>query len=134
MNPHILFVDDEAPIRELLSLSFRKKGWTVTTAMNAAQARSLAAEGPFTLAILDVNMVGEDGLGLLGFFKEKYPKMPVLMFTGMYDASVDKTALAQGASAVMRKTESLNSLYLEVCRHLPNDGGAEVRVKLSVPA
>ena len=77
MTPHILFVDDEAPIRELLSLYFRKKGLEVTTALTAAQAKELAASVPFTLAILDLNLAGENGVDLLGFFKSNYPNVSV---------------------------------------------------------
>src|SRR4051812_13835419 len=62
---HILFVDDEAPIRELLALFFRKKGMEVTTAMNIEQAKELAAAVPFDLAIVDVNLAGQNGLELL---------------------------------------------------------------------
>ena len=89
--------------------------------MNAAQAKVLAAERRFTLAILDINLVGENGLGLLAFFNAKYPDMPILLFTGMNDESLRNTALVQGARAVLHKTESLNSLYSEVCQHLPKD-------------
>ena len=70
MTPHILFVDDEAPIRELLTLYFRKKNWEVTTAMTVAQGKETAAKVPFTLAIVDLNLAGENGLELLDFFKK----------------------------------------------------------------
>ena len=121
MAPHILFVDDEAPIRELLALSFRKKGWNVTTAITATEAKTLAAQVPFTLAILDVNLAGENGLELLSFFKANYPNMPVIMFTGLTEKDLMDKAVAKGASGFMLKTESLNELYLEVCRHSPKN-------------
>jgi len=119
VTPHILFVDDEAPIRELLSLYFRKKGWDVTTAVTAGEARALAAQTAFTLAILDVELAGENGLELLGFFKSNYPNLPVIIFTGQSIDELAEKALAQGAAGIMKKTESLNALYAEVCRHLP---------------
>ena len=119
MNRPILFVDDEAPIRELLSLYFRKKGLNVTTAMTAQQARELAAKVPFTLAIVDVNLAGENGLELLGFFKSNYPQVPVIIFTGLTGQDLVDKALASGASGFMRKTEPLDALFTEVSRHLP---------------
>ena len=101
MTPHILFVDDEAPIRELLSLYFRKKGLEVTTALTAAQAKELAASVPFTLAILDLNLAGENGVDLLGFFKSNYPNVPVVIFTGQSMNEVHHEQLfSQGAKAV----------------------------------
>ncbi len=119
MSAQILFVDDEAPIRELLSLFFRKKGIEVTTAVTAAQARELAAEVPFSLAILDVNLEGENGLELLSHFKQQYPNAPVIIFTGLTGQDLVEKAKAGGANGFMRKTEPLAAVYAEVCRHLP---------------
>lgn len=119
MNRHILFVDDEAPIRELLSLYFRKKGLEVTTAMTSQQAKDLAAKVPFSLAVVDVNLAGENGLELLSFFKAQYPQVPVIIFTGLTGQDLVEKALASGASGLMRKTEPLDALFAEVSRHLP---------------
>ena len=120
VNPHILFVDDEAPIRELLSLYFRMKGFAVTTAMTGAEAMELADQNGFNLAIVDLNLAGENGLQLIGFLKSNYPKLPVIIFTGM-GGTDDLAAKAQaaGADGFMRKTESLDTLFAEVVRHLP---------------
>ena len=122
MIPHILFVDDEAPIREMLSLYFRKKGFTVTVAVTGQDAMELMDQVPFNLAILDVNLAGENGLQLLGFMKSNYPERPVIMFTG-YESDPDllEKALASGANGFMRKSESLDSLFAEVRKHLPVD-------------
>lgn len=120
MKQHILFVDDEAPIRELLSLYFRKKGLEVTTAMTADQAKELAGTIPFSLAILDVNLAGENGLDLLGFFKKSHPRVPVIIFTGLTGEDMLEQAKAAGADGFMRKTESLGTLFREVSAHLPS--------------
>ena len=121
-SQHILFVDDEAPIRELLSLFFRKKGMDVTTAVDSAQARELATKVPFTLAIVDVNLAGENGLELLSFFKTNYPAVPVIVFTGLTGQDLVEQAMAGGANGFMRKTEPLAALFEEVSRHLPSQG------------
>jgi DNA-binding response OmpR family regulator len=122
VTPHILFVDDEAPIREMLSLYFRKKGFTVTAAVTGQEAMELADQETFNLAILDVNLAGENGLELLGFMKSNHPELPVIMFTG-YESDPDllEKALSGGASGFMRKSESLDSLFAEVRKHLPAD-------------
>ncbi|HWX18446.1 MAG TPA: response regulator [Candidatus Binatia bacterium] len=121
MKSHILFVDDEAPIRELLSLFFRKKGLQVTTATTAQEAKDCAARGGFHLAILDLNLAGENGMELLADFKTRLPQMPVIIFTGLAGEDLVEQARARGADGFMRKTESLGTLYEEVCRHLPAD-------------
>jgi DNA-binding NtrC family response regulator len=120
VTPHILFVDDEAPIREMLSLYFRKKGFTVTAAVTGQEAMELVDRVAFHLAILDVNLAGENGLALLGFMHSNHPELPVIMFTG-YESDPDllEKALSAGASGFMRKSESLDSLFAEVRKHLP---------------
>ena len=119
MNPHILFVDDEAPIREILSLYFRKKGFEVTTAVTCDQARELVRQTPFSLAILDIGLAGENGLDLLKLFKKDYPKLPVIIFTGLEpDDDLIQQVRAGGADGFMRKTEPLSNLFTEVQRHL----------------
>jgi two-component system response regulator HydG len=119
VSAHILFVDDEAPIRELLALFFRKKGWQVTTAMTAQEAKKLPVLPQISLAILDVNLAGENGLELLSFFRTNYPKMPVIIFTGLSGQDLVAKALVGGASGFMAKGDSLDSLFATVCRHLP---------------
>jgi DNA-binding response OmpR family regulator len=125
MNPQILFVDDEAPIRELLSLYFRKRGLSVTTARTAAEAKESTTNSGVDLAILDVNLAGENGLELVGFFKEHYPHVPIIIFTGLTGEDLVEKALAAGARGVMRKSESLGVLFTEVRRYLPAQSGEQ---------
>jgi DNA-binding NtrC family response regulator len=120
VTPHILFVDDEASIREMLSLYFRKKGFEVTTAVTGQEAMELVDQVPFSLAIVDVNLAGENGLELLGFVNSNYPYLPVVMFTGYgSDPALLEKALSRGASGFMHKSESLDALLAEVRKHLP---------------
>jgi CheY-like chemotaxis protein len=120
MSTHILFVDDEPPIRELLSICFRKRGFQVSVACTVQEARQLARNTTFDLAILDLELGGENGLDYLRLLKSDYPHMPVIIFTGL---DCDQQLLAQarsaGANALLSKTESLHTLLAEVGRHLP---------------
>src|SRR5258707_433906 len=88
MTPHLLFVDDDIPIRETLSLYFKKKGITVATAACGEEAIRLAEETAFNLAILDVNLGNEDGLDLLQTFRRLHSTLPVIMFTGMTEQTL----------------------------------------------
>ena len=115
MQPHILFVDDEAPIRELLSLFFRKKDYRVTTATTAEEGLRLLENGEFDLVILDVNLAGEDGLKLLKRVKAERPTLPVILFTGLgYQPELLKRARQLGANGFMAKTEPLGDLFAAV--------------------
>ncbi len=117
MTPHLLFVDDDIPIRETLSLYFKKKGITVATAGSGEEAIRLAEKTSFNLAILDVNLDHESGLDLLQTFRRLHPNLPVIMFTGMSDdPALLERAMAKGASAFMSKTDPLDKLFNEVQR------------------
>jgi len=93
MKPHIIIIDDEAPIREMLSLYFRQKGFEVATAVTGQQATQLLRDRRFHLAILDVDLNEESGLDLLNHFKSKYSEMAVVMFGGTLDEELPKKAL-----------------------------------------
>ena len=58
MQPHLLFVDDEGPIRELVSIFFRKKGYEGTTATTGEEAMELADQKSYDVAILDIDLAG----------------------------------------------------------------------------
>ena len=62
---HILVVDDDDRIRELLKRFLSREGYRVTAAPDAEAARRLMGTMAFDMAILDVMMPGEDGLSLL---------------------------------------------------------------------
>ena len=119
MKPHILFVDDDAKLCELLSLYFNSRGFDVTTAINGAQARSLMDQARFDLAVLDVNLGGESGLDVLDFVKSKCPALPVLMFTGTdVDEDLVRKTLRGRAEGIMHKTGSLEGLLTAIRWHL----------------
>ena len=117
MSQHILFVDDEVPIRETLKLYFKTKHIAVSTAESGAEAIRMFGETPFTLVILDLKLGEENGLDLLDRFKAMNPSLPVIMFTSLGDdPALVRDALAKGASAYMSKTEPLDNLLKEVKR------------------
>ena len=120
MNPRILFVDDEAHMRDLLSLYLRAQGMEVTAAATGEQAKELFSQVPFDLTILDLNLAGADGLDVLDFIKRKDSQHRVIIFTGVEeDVLLLKKSLLGRADAVVRKMSSLASLLAEVRRHLP---------------
>ena len=120
MNPRILFVDDEAHMRDILSLYLRDKGIEVTTVATCHEAMELFRQVRFDLTILDLNLATGDSLGVLDFIKRNDSKHPVIIFTGVdADELFLKKALVGRADAVVRKMSSLSSLLAEIRRHLP---------------
>ena len=120
MNPQILFVDDEANIRELMTLYLRAHGMEVTAVATGEQARERFGQIPFDLTVLDLNLAGADGLDVLAFIKRSDPRHPVIIYTGVNEGELflKKTLLGR-ANAVVPKLSSLASLLAVIRQHLP---------------
>ena len=100
MKEHILVVDDEAPTRELLSIFFKRRGCTVTTASTGTDALRLVNELPVRLLILDIEL-GEElsGLDLLEPIKKNRPELAVILFSGIVlDEQTLQKARQKGAA------------------------------------
>ncbi len=114
-TPHILFVDDDAKMCELLALYFEAKGLRLTAATTAAQAEGLIHATRFDLAILGVNLGGVSGLDLLELIKRETPAVPVLMFTGLeVDEDLVSKTLHGRAEGIIHKTQSLEGILTAV--------------------
>ena len=78
--PHLLVVDDDRRIRDLLSRFLSTEGYRISTADSAAMARAKLASLSFDLLILDVMMPGETGFEFAKHIRET-SSVPILMLT-----------------------------------------------------
>jgi DNA-binding NtrC family response regulator len=126
MKQHLLIVDDEPPVRELLQTYFKKHDYEVTTAGSAAETYRLADEVPLHLVILDVLLPDTDGLEVLQNLKSAHPNLPVIIMTGIgFDEELLQEAIRKGASGYVSKTLPLDQLLMEVHRTLKYKSGAK---------
>ena len=86
----LLIVDDNLASREMLSRSFRQRGYAVTVARDGNQALEFLRRGSFDLILLDINMPGASGFAVLEAARAAYPAtaLPVIMVTA-HDRSED---------------------------------------------
>jgi len=101
-SPHLLIVDDDREIRDLLSRFLAKHGYRVSAAKDAREARRLLADSRIDLAILDIMMPGEDGLALCRDIRAKSP-LPVIMLTAMGEEMDRIIGLEVGADDYLPK-------------------------------
>jgi CheY-like chemotaxis protein len=80
----ILVVDDEATVRQLLSVFLEAKGYTVKTASDGEEAAELFQQEPESIALLltDLTMPGTNGLELIHKIKAIKPELPVVAMSG----------------------------------------------------
>ena len=83
-KPHILVVDDEDDIRDILQDILQDEGYEVSTAENAEQARIRFKEKQPNLVLLDIWMPKEDGMSVLNGWVEssQLNETPVIMISG----------------------------------------------------
>lgn len=99
----LLIVDDDDRFRERLALAFRRRGYEVVTAGSAEEAVAAAGRIPFTAAVLDLCMPGDNGLVLLERLRGLRPDLRVLVVTGYGSIRTAKDALRQGAVDYLTK-------------------------------
>lgn len=80
-HPELLVVDDEAEIGAILEEYFSEQGYKVVTCANAAMAREIVGHKLPDIAILDINMPGEDGLSLARWLRATHPMLGIIMLT-----------------------------------------------------
>jgi DNA-binding response OmpR family regulator len=115
MKQHVLVVDDEAPIRDLLTNYLERFGYQVTAVATGAEAMQLA--GSANIVVLDIALLDCDGMEVLAALRLAHPELPVIMLTGMgFDSELVRKAQQQGAAGYLTKGLPLQELLLEV-RH-----------------
>ena len=110
---HVLIVDDDTRIRDLLSRFLREHGYRVTTAEHAADARSKLSSLAFDLLVLDVMMPGENGFDLIKALRET-SEVPVLMLTARSDVGDRLRGLELGADDYLGKPFDPKELLLRI--------------------
>ena len=110
---HLLVVDDDDRIRNLLKEYLARAGFRVTGAPDAAAARKLVLSLDFDLMVLDVMMPGEDGFSLARWIRSRQ-STPVLMLTAR-DAANDRIeGLSLGADDYLSKPFDPRELVLRI--------------------
>ena len=104
---HLLIVDDERSICELLEISFRKEGHRVETATNGEAAKRKLSSQIFDIVVSDICMPDMDGVELLRYCKEVSPVTVFLLITGVptIDTAID--AVNFGADRYVIKGDRL---------------------------
>jgi len=111
--PHLLVVDDDRRIRDLLSRFLSTEGYRISTADSAAMARAKLASLSFDLLILDVMMPGETGFEFAKSIRQT-SAVPILMLTARDAAASRITGLELGADDYVSKPFEPRELSLRV--------------------
>jgi two-component system phosphate regulon response regulator OmpR len=114
---HILVIDDDTRIRDLLAKFLKDNGFFVSTAKDAYDARNTLKEYIFDLIIVDVMMPGESGVEFTAKLR-KTEKTPVLMLTARGEVEDRISGLESGADDYLPKPFEPRELLLRIQRIL----------------
>ena len=113
----ILIVDDDEVIRDTLK-ELLSEHYVCKTAGTADEAFARLAEKPYDLVLTDISMPGISGLELLGRVLELYPKMPVIVVSGISDQEHVQGLIKLGAFDFLLKPFRLEVVEKSVRRAL----------------
>ncbi|MGE5269903.1 MAG: response regulator [Thiohalocapsa sp.] len=125
IEPHLLVVDDDVRLRELLRRYLSENGFRVTAAADAPEARANIAGFTFDLIVLDVMMPGDSGLDLTRELRDRgrLPQIPILLLTAMGEPEDRVNGLEQGADDYLAKPFEPRELVLRIRNILERRGG-----------
>lgn len=110
MQHHVLVVDDEPDIRELLDLTLSRMNLKVTTAADLAAARRALASEKFSFCLTDMRLPDGNGLDLIREIADKYPQLPAAVITAYGKVEDAVLALKMGAFDFVSKPVDLSIL------------------------
>jgi DNA-binding response OmpR family regulator len=112
-----LVVDDEPDVVDQVKELFELRNYTVVTATSGTKALELVKKENPNIIILDIRMPDISGIDVLKEVKKNYPKIRVIMLTGVEDDTTKNMALGLGASGYLTKPYSYSDL-IEMSRKL----------------
>jgi two-component system OmpR family response regulator len=114
-NDHILVVDDDRGIRELVGAYLEKQGLRVTLAANGREMRNALMHATPDLILLDIMMPGEDGLTLCRELRAgKHRAVPIVMLTARDDETDRVVGLELGADDYVPKPFAVRELLARI--------------------
>lgn len=123
-SEHLLIVEDDREMRDLLRKVLEKEGYRVSSACDGHEALSLLVRGVFDLVVTDMLMPHDGGLELLEIIRKIHPALPVIIVTAFGDWHSYSRALELGAAAFISKPLRMSELIAAVHNALAGRGAA----------
>jgi DNA-binding response OmpR family regulator len=113
VQPHILVVDDDPQIRELLTEYLAENALRVSVAANSARMTEILGDEAIDLVVLDLRLAGEDGMTIARTLRDR-SAIPIVMLTGVRDEADRVMGLELGADDYLTKPFSPRELLARI--------------------
>lgn len=126
----ILVIEDHDGVRVTLGYYLASKGHSVSCAVDGIEGMELAAERPFDLILLDVDMPRMNGFALCAVLQRSTSlcRIPVVMMSGRASRELEELAVRAGARALLRKPFDFDLLVRTIARCVQQAGASSVAV------
>jgi two-component system, OmpR family, response regulator len=111
---HVLAVDDEASVRQMISDYLRDNDIRVTALSQGQQIAEVMARETIDLVVLDLRLPGEDGMQIAKRLREESPALPIIMLTALKDEADRVMGLELGADDYLTKPFSPRELLARI--------------------
>ena len=125
MSSHLLIVEDDSEMRDLLRKVLEKEGYQVSVAGDGREAMVWLSENLFDLVVTDMLMPDDGGLELLEAIRGNHPTLPVIIITAFGDWASYSRALELGAAAFISKPLKMAELILAIQTALAGRGAGQ---------
>ena len=116
----LLIVDDDRNLLELIQMRLESEHYQVTTAPDEVQAKEAVRAAPFDLAIVDLQLLRQDGISLMEEIRQLSPDLPVIILTAHGSIGSAVEAMRRGAHTYLTKPFDARELLLQIERALEN--------------
>jgi two-component system response regulator GlrR len=116
----LLVVDDDPNLLELIRMRLESERFDVTTAADEEKAKEIAQSAAFDLAIIDLQLVRQDGISLMAELRVANPDLPVIILTAHGSIASAVEAMQRGAFTYLTKPFDARELVLCIERALEN--------------
>jgi two-component system, OmpR family, response regulator len=113
VQPHILVVDDDPQIRDMLQEYFTANALRASATSSGAEMMRILADQAVDLVVLDLRVAGEDGMALARQMRERWA-IPIIILTGVLDEADHAMGLEIGADDYITKPFSPRRLLARV--------------------
>lgn len=102
-TPHIMVVEDDPFVRDVLDIYLRGEGYLVTLASDGQDMRGVLAAGPVDLVLMDLRLPGEDGFALTRYLREQYHHLGIIILSTRHEIMDRVVGLECGADDYLTK-------------------------------
>ena len=128
-SPHILIIDDDREIRDLLAKFLERNGMRVSAARDGREARRVWTQGHYALVVLDLMLPGEGGFEIARWLRSQ-TDIPIVMLTAMGDETDRIIGLELGADDYVSKPFNPRELLARIRAVLRRSNGREEKAEL----